>query len=134
MKAGFPGESRDAAHKGEIDVSNFCFSGRAGKGGGATFGSFVIAKHYDRATPALLTRLAAGNPIDPPQGTTQVVVRKTGKAVEDVVSFKFGGTRVREYRQGAHAGDPLHEDLALSWNTVSMTTGGSTFTYAPKGP
>jgi type VI protein secretion system component Hcp len=114
-----------------VDLTGFCFSGRAPSAGGpATFSSFTIAKQYDRSTPELLSRMVTGAPV----ATPAVDVVRTGtKGPEQVMRFKFDGFQVDGYRQGAH-GDPLGEDVALSWGAVTLAAGKQTFQYtAGKG-
>ena len=81
--AGIDGESQDAKHKGEIELTNWGWSihqnssmqsGSGGGSGKATVSDLTFDHRIDRATPNLLKHCLVGKHID----TATLVVRKAG--------------------------------------------------------
>ncbi len=80
---GIDGESQDAKHKGEIELTNWGWSihqnssmqsGSGGGSGKATVSDLTFDHRIDRATPNLLKHCLVGKHID----TATLVVRKAG--------------------------------------------------------
>lgn len=117
--AGVQGESRAKLHPNEIDVTGFCFTGNApsGTGGAGRFGSFTIEQNVDRATPALLQRLASGAGIT---DATVTFAKSTSLGTVDVLTYAFKGLHVDGYRQGGD-GDSRADAVSFSWNDLTET-------------
>jgi type VI secretion system secreted protein Hcp len=129
---GIQGESRDAKHKGEIDLESFSWAevntGAHGGGGGGGAGKVEIQDLHvvmkmNKASPLLFLACAAG------QHLKQAVLtaRKAGKAQLEFLVFKFTDLLVSSYQTGGSA------DLEPT-DHVSFNFGRIEIEYRPQKP
>jgi type VI secretion system secreted protein Hcp len=129
---GIVGESRDAKHKGEIDLESFSWgevnTGSHGGGGGGGAGKVQmqdlhVAMKLNKASPLLFLACAAG------QHLKQAVLtaRKAGKGQLEFLVFKFTDLLVSSY-QTAGSTDVLPVDQ------VSFNFGRIEVEYRPQKP
>jgi type VI secretion system secreted protein Hcp len=129
---GVPGESADAKHKGEIDLESFSFgvkntgsvsSGGGGGAGKAEFSSFRFEKLYDASSPKLFLGSASGQHFK----SAVVTFRKRGGDQQEFLTYKFEDILISNYNQGGTQEPPLLEDVALTFDKVSIS-------YRPQNP
>ena len=111
---GIQGESRDAKHKGEIELESFSWGetssvGRTGTGGGAgktDFGDLHVAMKVSKASPLLLLSGASG------QHLKQAVLtaRKAGKAQLEFLVIKLTDVIVSSYSVGGLSNRTIFAD------------------------
>jgi type VI secretion system secreted protein Hcp len=115
------GESKDAAHKGEIDLlawswgvsnSGSTHTGGGGGSGKANFQDISITKYVDSASPKLLTACSKGTHY--PEVT--LVVRKAGDKPLEYLKIKLNEVLVTSYSTGGSGGeDRLTENVSLNF-------------------
>ncbi len=129
------GESQDARHPGEIEVTSWTFGvstsgathmGGVAVAGKASFSVLTVTKRIDVATPALLMAAANGKHIR----TATLSVTKAGAeplellviVLEDVVltSCVLAGSAEADGSDGSNGGRPA-ESVALSFGTITVT-------------
>lgn len=122
------GESRDLAHRDEIDVTHWMWglsqtgSMHSGTGGGvgkADIGNLNLKKPLDRSSPNLMMACASGKHYP----EARLVVRKAGGAnpVEYLV-ITLKEVMVASYSTGAESdGDVLYDNIALNFATVEVS-------------
>lgn len=107
---GVPGESRDKAHKGEIDIlawswgmsqSGTMHMGGGGGGGKANFQDLSFTAYYEKSTPKLMELCATGGHI--PEAT--LVCRKAGGKQEEVIIYKMTDLLVSSVSVGGSGGE-----------------------------
>jgi type VI secretion system secreted protein Hcp len=122
---GIPGESKDAAHKGEIDVLSFAWgltnSGGAAPGGGAgagkaSFQDLHVVKPVDKASPKLFEACASG------QHIKEVVLtgRRTGKKQLEFLSYKLSNVVITSYQIGGSAPEAPTDQVSLNSGKIEM--------------
>ena len=137
--AGIPGDSVDAAHKGEIQVTGFqegltnssrIGSATGGAGAGkVTFQDFQFTAPVSSATPKLLLACANGQHI--PSAT--LTVRKAGAGAGKPAGLEFlkyvmTTVVVSSVTTAAAAGDDVpHEQFSLAFAKLQVT-------YTPQNP
>jgi type VI protein secretion system component Hcp len=116
---GIDGEANNKGHEDEIDLTAFCFAGKApsGSGGPGSFGSFTIEQRIDKATPLLLRAMADQQDINT---ATVTFARSTGFGSADFLTYKFDGVHVDGYHQGGRE-DPDRDAVTFSWDHLSSS-------------
>ena len=126
---GVEGESRDAKHKGEIDLLSFSWgitnSGRSSGGGGGagkvTPGDFSIVKALDKATPQLFERCCEGTHVPAVQLTLSTTSGK--ETQQEYLKIKLTDVLISSYQTGGSSGGggiPV-ESLSFSFNSVEIS-------------
>lgn len=123
---GIEGESRDAAHKGEIQLHSWTwgasnsgtlqFGGSGGGDGKAQMDNFDFTMRINRATPQLIQKLASGEQI--PKAV--LTCRKAGKTPQEYLTITFEEIIVASYRTGGSQGDDTIPDEAVSLNFAKI--------------
>lgn len=123
---GIQGESRDAKHKGEIELVAFSWgltqsAVQAGGGGGAGkahFQDFHFTQHTQKASPLLMLACASGQHI---KGAV-LTGRKTGKTQLEFLTIKLTDVLVSSFEQGAsHETDQPIEEVSLNYAKIDVT-------------
>ncbi|KAE9651313.1 type VI secretion system tube protein Hcp [Pseudomonas fluorescens] len=122
------GESRDQAHRDEIDITNWGWglsqtgsmhSGTGGGSGKADFANLNLTKPLDKSSPNLMMACATGKHYP----EAKLVVRKAGGAspVEYLV-ITLKEVMVVSYSTRAEtADDVLYDSIALNFATVDVS-------------
>jgi type VI secretion system secreted protein Hcp len=123
---GIDGESKDAKHKGWIDVVSFGYgvsqSSTVGVGGGsgtgkASFDTLTFTHKVDKTSPNLFTYCALGKHI--PKVTLSVC--KSGGGQQEYVNIVLEKAFVTHVSpSGSNAGDSLIESVGLSYAKVEI--------------
>ena len=124
---GIDGESKDDAHKGEIDVLAWSWgmsqsgSFHVGGGGGAgkvNVQDISVTKYIDKATPVLMLDCSNGDHIK----EATLTVRKAGKSPLEYVIIKMTKVLVTSVSTGGSGGeDRLTENITLNFAKVETT-------------
>ena len=118
------GESKDAAHAGEIDVLSWSWgvsqtgSMSAGGGGGAgkaNFSDLSFMHALDKASPVLMKACATGDHIK--EGT--FVSRKAGKGQQDYLIIKMKEVFVTSVQPSGSSEHPM-ESVSLTFGHVDL--------------
>ncbi len=122
------GESRDQAHRDEIDITRWAWglsqtgsmhSGSGGGAGKADFNNLNLTKPLDKSSPNLMMACASGKHYP----EARLVVRKAGGAspVEYLV-ITLKEVMVVSYGIGAESSDDvLYDSIALNFATVDVS-------------
>lgn len=121
---GIPGESKDKAHKGEIDVlawswgvsqSGTMHMGGGGGGGKASFQDLSFTSYYEKSTPKLMEFCANGGHIK--DGV--LTVRKAGGKQEEVIIYTITDVLCTSVSTGGSGGeDRLTVNFSLNFAKV----------------
>jgi type VI secretion system secreted protein Hcp len=118
------GESKDAKHKGEIDVLSYSWgvtnAGPApgGGGGGAgkpAFQDVVIVHNVDKASPLLLEACATGQHLK----DAIITHRRAGKAQQEYLIVKLEDVIITGVTHGGPAG-PIPESVSLAFAKIDL--------------
>jgi type VI secretion system secreted protein Hcp len=128
---GIQGESRDAKHKGEIELEAFGWgeasAGAPAAGGGAAGKVQVEDLHVvmkmSKASPLLFLACATGQHIK----QAVLTARKAGKAQLEFLVFKFTDVLVSGYRTDGHAGAEPVDQVAFDFARIEVE-------YRPQKP
>jgi type VI secretion system secreted protein Hcp len=130
---GIQGESRDAKHKGEIDLESFSWGETAvtaapGSGGGGGAGKVHIEDLHvvmklNKASPLLLLACATG------QHFKQAILtaRKAGKAQLEFLVFKFTDLLVSSYHTSGSQDVEPTDQVAFNFGRIDVE-------YRPQSP
>ena len=129
---GIQGESRDAKHKGEIDLESFSWGeaastgAQAGGGGGAGkvhMEDLHVVMKLNKASPLLFLACATG------QHLKQAILtaRKAGKAQLEFLVFKFTDLLVSSYHTSAGNDVEPTDQVAFNFSRIEME-------YRPQSP
>src|SRR6266516_7925097 len=130
---GIQGESRDAKHKGEIDLESFSWAevnaGSPGGGGGVGGAGKVqiedlhVVMKMNKASPLLFLACATG------QHLKQAILtaRKAGKAQLEFLVFKFTDLLVSSYQTGGSADLEPTDHVSFNFSRVELE-------YRPQKP
>lgn len=123
---GIDGESKDAAHTGEIDVLAWSWgmsqSGSFHTGGGGGSGKvnvqdMSLTKYVDKASANLMLFCSNGDHID----EATLVVRKAGKDPLEYIEIKMKKVMVTSVSTGGSGGeDRLSENITLNFAHVDV--------------
>jgi type VI secretion system secreted protein Hcp len=123
---GVPGESFDAKHKGEIQLESFSWGetspGGAGPGGGGGAGKvqmqdLVVTMNVSKASPKLMLACATGKH----HKDAVLTARRTGKAQQEFLVFKFKDVVVTSYQTaGSAQADVPMDQASLGFSTIQM--------------
>jgi type VI secretion system secreted protein Hcp len=130
---GIKGESADAKHKGEIDISSFSWGASqtgvsaTGGGGGAGkvhFQDIHFVKKTDASSPLLMLNCASGAHIK--EGN--FVVRKAGGTQLEYLKIKLTDILVSSFNEhgASAAGDIPTESVSINFSKVE-------YSYQPQG-
>ena len=122
---GIQGESKDAAHKDEIDVLSFAWglthsgatpSGGGGGAGKASFQDLHVVKRGDKASPKLFEACASG------QHIKEVVLtcRRSGKNPLEFLRYKLSNVVVTSYQVGGSAPDAPTDQSSFNFDKIEM--------------
>ena len=125
---GIEGDSRDAKHKGEIEILSFSWgetqSGTPGGGGGGGGGAgkvqmqdFHFTARASKASPKLMLACAGG------QHIKQAVMtgRKAGKDQLEFLVYKFTDLLVSSYQTGGATGEDVPtEQISLNFARIEV--------------
>ena len=117
---GIPGESRDAKHKGEIDLEAFSWGatnqGPHGGGGGGSgkvaMQDFHFTTRVNKASPLLFLSCATGKHIK----QAILTARKAGKGQQEFLVFKFTDVLISSYQVGGSEAAPETPMDQISFN------------------
>ena len=125
---GIDGESKDAKHKGEIEIQNFQFgasqrgTSHAGGGSGAgkvIFDDFSFDMPVSKASPKLMLACAGGDHIK----TATLTCRKAGKDQQEYLVYQFHDLLVSSFKVVPH---PEH---TLPWDAITLNFSKFEVTY-----
>jgi type VI secretion system secreted protein Hcp len=118
------GESKDAAHKGEIDVLSWSWgvsqTGTMGVGGGggagkANFNDLSIMHSVDKASPVLMAKCATGEHIK----EATLVSRKAGKGQQEYLIIKMSDILVTSVQPSGSSEHPM-ESVSLNFAKIDF--------------
>jgi type VI secretion system secreted protein Hcp len=137
---GIDGESKDAKHKGEIDIESFSFgasnpgSTSGGTGGGAgkvSMQDFSFTTQVNKASPKLFLACASGQHIK----TALLTVRKAGGQQQDFLKITFSDVTVSGYHEGAaDASDTPTDQVSLNFSKIHVSFSGQKPDGSPDAP
>ena len=123
---GIEGESKDASHKGEIDILGFSWSGsqsgtmHGGGGGGSgkvSVQDVSFSKYVDKASPNLIAYLCSGKHVT----EATLIVRKAGDKPVEYLKFKMTGVLISSFSTGGSGGDDrLTETSCLNFKKFEV--------------
>jgi type VI secretion system secreted protein Hcp len=123
---GVSGESGDAKHKGEIQLESFSWGetnlGGGGPGGGGGAGKvqmqdLVVTMVVSKASPKLMLSCATGKH----HKEAVLTARRTGKAQQEFLVFKFKDVVVTSYQTGGSAqADVPVDEASLGFSTIQL--------------
>jgi type VI secretion system secreted protein Hcp len=126
MSNNIKGESKDSAHKEEIDIlawswgvsnSGTLHTGSGGGSGKANFQDISFTKWVDNASTGLLTACAKGTHLD----SAILVVRKAGDKPLEYIIIKLEKVMVTAVSTGGSGGeDRLTENVTLNFAKVTI--------------
>ena len=116
---GVPGESADSDHLGEIDVLAWSWGmSQAGSGAQASFQDLSVTKYLDKASPALMQRVADGGLFD----EATLSIRKGGATPFEYVKVEMEDLIVSSVSTGGSGGeDRLTENVTLNFARFTTT-------------
>jgi type VI secretion system secreted protein Hcp len=123
---GVEGESQDATHKGEVQLSSWSWgatntgtmqAGSGGGGGKASMQDFSFSMPVNRATPKLVQKLASGEHIK----RAVLTCRKAGKTPQEYLRITFEDIIVSSYSTGGAEGADAIPDEHISLNFAKIT-------------
>ncbi|MCG8593608.1 MAG: type VI secretion system tube protein Hcp [Kiloniellales bacterium] len=124
---GIEGESKDAKHKGDIDILGFSWgasqSGTMHGGGGGGSGKVSVqdvsfSKYVDKASPNLIAYLCSGKHVD----EATLIVRKAGDKPVEYLKFKMTGVLISSFSTGGSGGDDrLTETFCLNFKKFEVS-------------
>ena len=125
---GIEGESTDAAHKGEIDVSSWSWGvsneatspgGGGGGAGKATFQDFHFVARISKATPTLFLSCATGTHH---KWAALSGSRTAGKAKgADFLKYKLSDVQVTSVQHSGGEPEPPNEQFSLSYTKFEIS-------------
>jgi type VI secretion system secreted protein Hcp len=122
---GIEGESQDATHKGEIQLSSWSWgatntgtmqAGGGGGGGKASMQDFSFSMPVNKATPKLMQKLASGEHIK----KATLTCRKAGKTPQEYLKITFEDIIVSSYSTGGSQGEDGIPDEHISLNFAKI--------------
>lgn len=122
---GVEGESQDATHRGEIQLSSWSWgatntgtmqAGGGGGGGKASMQDFSFSMPVNKATPKLVQKLASGEHIK----RATLTCRKAGKTPQEYLKIIFEDIIVSSYSTGGSQGEDSIPDEHISLNFAKI--------------
>jgi type VI secretion system secreted protein Hcp len=120
------GESKDSAHKGEIDIlawswgmsnSGTTHLGSGGGSGKANFQDISVTKYIDKASCPIMAACASGEHIE----EAKLVVRKAGGTPVEYFVITLTNLIVSSYSTGGSGGeDRLTENVTLNFGKAAI--------------
>ncbi|HEX2047947.1 MAG TPA: type VI secretion system tube protein Hcp [Acidimicrobiales bacterium] len=127
---GIEGESKDAKHKGELDIESFSFgasnpgSTSGGTGGGAgqvSMNDFSFTTQVSKASPKLFLACASGQHLK----TAVLSVRKAGGQQQDFLKVTLSDVTVSGYHEAAsEASDVLADHVTMGFAKIQVSYSG----------
>ncbi len=123
---GIEGESQDATHRGEIQLSSWSWgatntgtmqSGGGGGGGKASMQDFSFSMPVNKATPKLAQALSSGSHIK----KAVLTCRKAGKTPQEYLIVTFEDIIVSSYSTGGSQGEDSIPDEHISLNFAKIS-------------
>ena len=136
---GIDGDSKDAKHKGELDIESFSFGAThpgatTGTGGGAgkvSMQDFSFTTQVNKASPKLFLACASGQHIK----TALLTVRKAGGQQQDFLKVTLSDVTVSGYHQrAAEAADMPRDQVALNFAKIHVSFSGQRPDGTPDAP
>ena len=137
---GIDGESRDAKHKGEIEIESFSWGAShagaaSGGGGSAGAGAGKVSMHdfsfttpVTKASPKLFLACASGQHIK----TALLTVRRSGEQQLEFLKVTMSDVRVSSWRQdGGAAPEAPQDQVSLNFTKVQIAYTGQSATGGP---
>lgn len=123
---GVPGDSTDAAHKGEIQLLAFAWGASntgSSSGGGAgagkvTFSDFNFTASTSKASPLLMLNTATGKRL---ASALVTVSRKARGASQDFIKIELSDVLVTGYHQSASNNDTPVDSASLSFAKIEYS-------------
>jgi type VI secretion system secreted protein Hcp len=123
---GIPGESKDAKHKGEVDVGAWSWGETAtapsGPGGGGGAGKVTIqdlnlTSRISKASPQLMLACASGKHIK----SAVLTARRAGKAQAEFLTITLRDVLVSSYQTAAGGGDgEPFDSISLNFSQIQV--------------
>ena len=123
---GIEGESKDAKHKGSIEISGWSWgaaqTGTSSSGGGGGAGKVAIQDaHFSmsvsKASPKLMLACASGDHIK----QAVLTCRKAGKDQQEYLKYTFSDVLVSSFQtNGASGGGTPTESLSLNFSKIEI--------------
>ena len=122
---GIPGESRDAKHRGQIELQSFSWGEvqqrpPAGSGAGAgrvAVQDLLFVGQVGKASPKILLACAAGTHI----ATAVLTARRSGRAAQDFLVYSLMDVVVSSYQTGGVEGaDGPVDQVSLSFGRIRV--------------
>jgi type VI secretion system secreted protein Hcp len=127
---GIDGESRDAVHKGEIDITSWSWGAQNyasgfDKGTAGRVHDVVVSKFVDAATVALMKAAFSGRNIS----KAVITLRKAGEQPMEYLTMELSDVYVTsiDWQARTEAHDLPHEKVKLNFSTITTT-------YKPQKP
>ena len=129
---GIAGESRDAKHKGEIELESFNWgetqqlspAGGGGAAGKVHIQDFNVAMKYNKASPLLLLAAASGQHLK----SAVLTARRAGKAGLEFLVYKLTDLLVSSYQTAGSTDEPSPIDqIAFNFGRIEVE-------YRPQNP
>ncbi|HXV96397.1 MAG TPA: type VI secretion system tube protein Hcp [Gaiellaceae bacterium] len=119
---GIPGESRDARHKGEVEVLAFSWgvsqAGAAASGGGGTgkasFDELLVVAATSKASPLLWLACASGKHVK----SAVLTCRRAGKAPVDFLKITLTEVLVSSYELDGSDEEPPLDQIGLTYAKI----------------
>jgi type VI secretion system secreted protein Hcp len=122
---GIEGESKDAKHKGSIEISSWSWgaaqTGTSSHGGGAGAGKVAMQDaHFSmsvsKASPKLMLACAGGDHIK----QAVLTCRKAGKDQQEYLKYTFSDVLVASFQAGTGGGVTPTESLTLNFSKIEI--------------
>jgi type VI secretion system secreted protein Hcp len=122
---GIPGESRDAKHRGQIELQSFSWGEvqqrpPAGSGAGAgrvAVQDLLFIAQVGKASPKILLACAAGTHI----ATAVLTARRSGRAAQDFLVYSLMDVVISSYQTGGVEGtDGPVDQVSLSFGRIRV--------------
>ena len=122
---GIEGESQDAKHKGEIELSSFSYGGTqpvaAGYGGGGGAGKVALQDFHfvmrnSKASPKLFLSMCNGSHLP----TALLTCRKAGKEQQEFLKITMSDVIVSSYSEGGSEGGDVVPQAQISLNFTKI--------------
>ena len=128
---GVPGESRDAAHKGSIDITSFSWgesnTGSVGAATGAgahtgrvSFQDFHFPARVSAATPKLMLNCASGAHIPTGTFTVRRAFVEGKENTFDFLTYKFQGVLITSVQEAGDTSDIPLDSVSFAFQKIDV--------------